>query len=144
MAPKKIPIHKSSGNVFADIGFPPGKAAHLLVRSDLMIEIERALKGLNVTQKEVAKLLGVTQPRVSALLRHRIDLFSSDALIEMATQLGIEVTLKTKRRSAPASTRGRSEELEDVEDLKAIRLEPTRPLAKVLAELEGSARKAKV
>jgi predicted XRE-type DNA-binding protein len=96
----KIPIHPSSGNVFADMGFPPAKAAHLLVRSDLMIAIERELKRRKLIQKEAAKLLGVTQPRVSALLRHRIDLFSLDTLIDMAERLGIEVTLETKSRAA--------------------------------------------
>jgi len=88
-------IRKSSGNVFQDAGFPPGEAAHLLIRADLMIQLERVLKQRGLTQVQAAKLLGISQPRVSDLVRGRIDLFSIDTLVDMLAHLGVRVRLKT-------------------------------------------------
>ncbi len=96
----RVKITPSSGNVFRDLGFSPEEAEHLLVRSDLMIAVQKALDRRGVTQADAAKLLGVTQPRVSDLLRGRIDLFSSDALIDMLARLGIRVRLVLSRRAA--------------------------------------------
>lgn len=58
-----------------------------------MTRIEKVLKARRLKQIEAAKVLGVTQPRVSDLLRGRIDLFSTDALIDMLARLGITVKL---------------------------------------------------
>jgi predicted XRE-type DNA-binding protein len=84
--------------VFRDLGFPPRKAEHLLVRADLMIRIEQELGSRGLTQAKAAKLLGVTQPRVSDLLRGRVELFSADALIDMLARLGIRVRLVASTR----------------------------------------------
>lgn len=84
---------RSSGNVFRDLGFPPEEAEHLLIRSDLMIQLQRIITSRNLKQAEAAKILRVTQPRVSDLLRGRIDLFSTDALIDMLARLGVQVRL---------------------------------------------------
>ncbi|MBA3726419.1 MAG: XRE family transcriptional regulator [Armatimonadetes bacterium] len=92
-----IRIRRGSGNVFTDVGFPPAEAAHLLIRTDLMLQIERVLKAQRLTQAKAAKVLGVTQPRVSDLVRGRVDLFSIDTLVEMLARLGVSVTLRTKR-----------------------------------------------
>ncbi len=89
-------IRRGSGNVFEDVGFPPAEAAHLLIRTDLMIQIERVLKTRGLTQAKAAKLLKVSQPRVSDLMRGRVDLFSVDTLINMLAHLGVTVTLRTK------------------------------------------------
>lgn len=91
-----IRIRRGSGNVFEDVGFPRAEAAHLLIRTDLMLQIERILKERGLTQAKAAKLLKVSQPRVSDLVRGRVDLFSIDALVEMLARLGIAVTLRTK------------------------------------------------
>lgn len=96
----KLKMTKSSGNVFRDIGFPREEAEHLLVRADLMIQVQKLITSRRLKQKAAAKLLGVTQPRVSDLLRGRIDLFSTDALIDLLARLGAEVRLKVKVRSA--------------------------------------------
>lgn len=88
-----IKITRSSGNVFRDLGFRAAEAEHLLVRADLMIRIEQVLRARRLKQTEAAKILGVTQPRVSDLRRGRIDLFSTDALIDMLARLGITVRL---------------------------------------------------
>lgn len=96
----KVRMTQSSGNVFRDIGFPREEAEHLLVRADLMIQAQKLIISRRLTQKAAAKLLGVTQPRVSDLLRGRIDLFSTDALIDLLARLGAEVRLKVKVRVA--------------------------------------------
>jgi predicted XRE-type DNA-binding protein len=97
-----IRMQRSSGNVFADIGFPRKEAAHLLIRSDLMIQLTNLIDDRGLTQKQAAEALGVTQPRISNLVRGRIDLFSIDTLVEMLTHLGVAVTLKTRRRARVA------------------------------------------
>lgn len=91
-------IRRGSGNVFLDVGFPPEEAAHLLIRTDLMIELNRALDARGLTQTRAAKLLAVSQPRVSALRRGKVGQFSIDALVEMLARLGVTVTLQTKKR----------------------------------------------
>ncbi|MBE3110627.1 MAG: XRE family transcriptional regulator [Acidobacteria bacterium] len=96
----RLKITPSSGNVFRDLGFAREEAEHLLIRSDLMIAVQKALEHRALRQTEAAKILGVTQPRVSDLLRGRIDLFSTDALIDMLARLGIRVRLVLSRRAA--------------------------------------------
>jgi predicted XRE-type DNA-binding protein len=91
----KTKLTRSSGNVFSDLGFVPEEAEHLRVRADLMIKIEKVLKARALKQAEAAKIMGVTQPRVSDLLRGRIELFSSDALIDMLARLDVRVRLVT-------------------------------------------------
>ncbi len=91
-----VRIRRGSGNVFEDVGFPKAEAAHLLIRTDLMLRIERVLKERGLTQAKAAKLLKVSQPRISDLVRGRVDLFSIDALVEMLARLDISVTLRTK------------------------------------------------
>lgn len=92
----KLKVTRSSGNIFRDLGFPPDEAEHLLVRSDLMIKVQKLIASRRLRQAEVAKILRVTQPRVSDLLRGRIDLFSTDALIDMLARLGVRVRLVLK------------------------------------------------
>ena len=96
----RLKITPSSGNVFRDLGFPREEAEHLLIRSDLMIALQKALERRQLKQAEAAKILGVTQPRVSDLLRGRIDLFSTDALIDMLARLDIRVRVVLSRRVA--------------------------------------------
>jgi len=95
-------VTRSSGNVFRDLGLPPDKAEHLLVRADLMIRLEKELGSRGLKQAQAAKLLGVTQPRISDLLRGRVELFSADALIDMLARLGIKVRLVTSTRKRVA------------------------------------------
>jgi len=66
------------------------------VRADLLIEVQKIITLRRLTQAEAAKVLRVTQPRVSDLLRGRIDLFSTDALIDMLARLGVGVRLIVK------------------------------------------------
>jgi predicted XRE-type DNA-binding protein len=92
----KLRITPSTGNVFRDLGFSREEAEHLLVRADLMIEVQKLIASRHLKQREVAKILRVSQPRVSDLIRGRIDLFSTDALIDMLTRLGARVRLSVK------------------------------------------------
>jgi predicted XRE-type DNA-binding protein len=98
----KLKMTRSSGNVFRDIGFSGEEAEHLRVRSNLMISLQKTIAARNLTQAAAAKTLHVTQPRISDLMRGRIDLFSTDALIEMLARLGIRVklVLQPSRRKA--------------------------------------------
>ena len=97
---KKFKIMPSSGNVFRDLGLRREEAEHLLVRADLMIQVQKLIESHGLKQRTAAKILGVTQPRVSDLLRGRIDLFSTDALIDMLARLGATVCLTVKVRPA--------------------------------------------
>jgi predicted XRE-type DNA-binding protein len=90
METKIIP---SSGNVFRDLGFGEEEAEHLRIRSTLMIAVRRLIEDRGLTQAEAAKLLGVTQPRMSNLVRGRIDLFSIDALVDMLARAGVHVDI---------------------------------------------------
>ncbi len=92
----KLKVTPSTGNVFRDLGFRREEAEHLLVRADLMIQVQKLIASRRLKQREVAKVLRVSQPRVSDLLRGRIDLFSTDALIDMLTRLGAHVRLSVK------------------------------------------------
>ena len=65
-----------------------------------MIQVQKLIASRRLKQRTAAKLLRVTQPRVSDLLRGRIDLFSTDALIDMLARLGARVHLAVKARPA--------------------------------------------
>ena len=91
-----VRVTPSTGNVFRDLGFSKEEAEHLLVRADLLIQVQKTITSRRLTQAEAAKVLQVTQPRVSDLLRGRIDLFSTDALIDMLARLGAGVRLIVK------------------------------------------------
>ena len=91
----KLKMNRGSGNVFADIGFPPGEAHNLSVRAELMSQIRKASKGL--TQAEAARKFGVTQPRMNDLLRGKIDKFSLDALVNMLGKAGLHVEVQIRK-----------------------------------------------
>ena len=90
-------IRRSTGNVFLDLGFDTEEAENLRVRSELLVELAKLVKTRRLTQQRVAKLLGVTQPRVSDLMRGKIHRFSVDSLIEMLGRAGMRVDITTKR-----------------------------------------------
>lgn len=90
-----------SRNVFRDLGFSIEEAENLRVRAVLMVEMEKAITRRGLTQRAAAKTMGVTQPRVSDLLRGRIDLFSIDTLINMLARLGITVSVTVKPSRPP-------------------------------------------
>ena len=93
-----IRVTQGSDNVFADMGFGPGEAVSRLIRTDLVMAIAARIKESGLTQKQAEKLFGVTQPRVSDIVRGRIERFSIDALVAMLTRLGVEVRLELRKR----------------------------------------------
>ena len=91
---------KSSGNIFADLGATPDEAKNLLLRAQLMIEVELYVEREGLTQVVAAKRLGITQSRLSELKNGRIDLFTIDKLVTMLERAGVEVSLKVKQHKA--------------------------------------------
>jgi predicted XRE-type DNA-binding protein len=86
---------RSSGNVFLDLGFSPEEAAILQMRADLMAKLRRVIKTRKLTQAKAAKILGVSQSRVSDLVTGKWEKFSLEMLITLATRAGLRVTVKT-------------------------------------------------
>jgi predicted XRE-type DNA-binding protein len=87
-------IARSSGNVFRDVGFGPKEAESLRLRAQLMVELRRLIQARKLTQNSAAKLFGVTQPRISDLVRGKINLFSIETLVDMLARAGIQVQLR--------------------------------------------------
>jgi predicted XRE-type DNA-binding protein len=83
----RIKVTPSTGNVFRDLGFPAEEAEHLLIRADL----QKVVTARHLTQAALAKVLRITQPRVSNLLRGQLHLFSTDTLIDFLARLGIRI-----------------------------------------------------
>jgi predicted XRE-type DNA-binding protein len=86
----------STCNIFRDLGCKAEEAENLKLRAMLMVELEKHIREKRLTQKRAAERLGVTQPRISDLMRGKINLFSLDTLITMLTQAGLKVDVKVK------------------------------------------------
>ncbi len=91
MMSKKLPVYPSSGNVFADLGI--SNADEYLAKSKLAVEIFKIVKARRLTQAATGKLLGISQPKVSALLNGQLDGFSSDRLFRFLNALGCDVKI---------------------------------------------------
>ena len=91
-------ITKGSGDVFADLGFPPAEACNLRLRSQMMTALRRFVEKEGLTQAAAAKRLRVTQPRISDLARGKISRFSLDTLVNMLGDAGLEVAFRIKSR----------------------------------------------
>jgi len=84
----------SSGNVFIDLGYSPEEAAILQMRADLMGDLRKFINAKRLTQAKAAEVLGISQSRVSDLIRGKWERFSLEMLITLATRAGMHVTLK--------------------------------------------------
>lgn len=93
-----------SGNVFADLGLP--EAEQLKARSDLVIEIIQIIEDRGLKQAEAAEIMGIDQPKVSALVRGRLDGFSMERLYRFLNSLGrdVEIVVKPKPESRKQAT----------------------------------------
>jgi len=89
-------VTPASGNVFADLGFPPAEAEALKIRSDLMSELRRVIAGM--TRVRAAELLGVSPQHVVELMRGHIDRFTIDALVSMLVRAGIRTRISLDKR----------------------------------------------
>ncbi len=95
-------VRRSSGNVFRDLGFSSEEAENLKIRTDLMIRLSTLIEARGLTQAQAADLFGVTQPRVSDLVRGKIDRFSIDTLIAMLGHAGVRVQIVVGRTAKVA------------------------------------------
>ena len=94
---RKLEIMRGRSNVFADLGFDKAEAENLKLRSELMMRIEDFYRQSGMTQVAAAKALGITQPRLNALLKGKIGLFSLDALVNIANRAGLNVRLVIRK-----------------------------------------------
>lgn len=85
---------KSRGNLFLDLGFLPEEAAVLKMRSDLMCGLRGFIRDRKLTQREAAQRLGVSQSRVSDLVRGKWEKFSLEMLITLAARVGRRVVVR--------------------------------------------------
>ena len=84
-------------DVFADLGFAPAEAENLRIRSAMMRRLVALMRKRKLTQTEAARLLGVTQPRISDLTRGKIHLFSIDNLVGLLAAAGLKVDFRVKK-----------------------------------------------
>lgn len=92
-----IPVTKSSGNVFADLGV--AEPEEELTKAQLASHIRHTIKRRRLTQLQAAHLIGLDQPKVSALMNGRLAGFSSDRLMRFLAALGQDVEIVVKARS---------------------------------------------
>jgi predicted XRE-type DNA-binding protein len=90
-----IHVKESSGNVFADLGIK--NPDEYLAKSELAARILKIVQSRRLTQANTAKVLGITQPNVSALLNGGLDGFSTDRLFRFLNKLGCDVQIKVSK-----------------------------------------------
>lgn len=93
---------KSYANVWDALLDTPEEAVNMQLRSKLMMECEELVKSWNVTQKEAAKRLQITQPRLNDLLSGRLHKFSLDALVNLLSKADQSVEVIVRPRSKAA------------------------------------------
>ena len=89
-------ITEGSGNVFADMGVP--EPEHALAKAKLAAKIAAAIEEEELTQTEAAERLGTDQAKVSAIVRGRLDQFSTERLLQYAQMIGYDVEIRFSRR----------------------------------------------
>lgn len=96
---EEIEVHHGSGNVFADLGLPD--AEERLAKAELARQILKIIADRRLTQTQAAELLGIDQPKVSALTRGKLSGFSMERLFHFLNALGrdVQITVKPKPRS---------------------------------------------
>ena len=90
-------ITRGTGNVFADLGFQD--SAERQTKTRLALAVNDLLKARKLKQREIAEVLGIPQPKVSALTNFRLDQFSVERLMEFLTALDHDVEIMIRRRS---------------------------------------------
>ena len=100
-----IEVERSSGNVYADLGFTD--SAEMLAKAGLVAEIQRILTARKLTQAAAAEVLGIDQPKISMLLRGHFQGYSQERLIGFLTKLGQDVEIIIKNAPRRRSGEGR-------------------------------------
>ena len=98
-----IEFEASCGNVFADLGLPD--AEELKIKSGLAIEIIRAVRRLGLTQLEAAQHMGITQPKVSGLMRGDFTNLSETKLMACLNRLGYNIEIRLQPTAEPVGRR---------------------------------------
>lgn len=93
-----VEMHRGSGNVFADLGL--ADAEKLKIKTGLVIEIRKAMRSLGLTQQDAAKRMGISQPKVSDMMRGDFTNLSERKLMDCLTRLGYDIEIKVR----PANT----------------------------------------
>ena len=93
-----VEVHRGSGNVFADLGLPD--ADKLKIKSGLVIEIRKAMRSLGLTQTEAAKRMGISQPKVSDMMRGDFTNLSERKLMDCLTRMGYDIEIKVRPAKA--------------------------------------------
>lgn len=94
-----IEVEMGSGNVFADLSLPD--ADKLKIKSGLVIEITKAMRRLNLTQKAAAERMGIPQPKVSAMLHGDFTNLSERKLMDCLNRLGYDIEIKVRPTAEP-------------------------------------------
>jgi predicted XRE-type DNA-binding protein len=98
---EEIDYTLSSGNVYADFGFPNPEEAQ--AKAELAIMITDIIKEKKLTQKQAADLIGLDQPKISKLTRGLLSKFTIERLMRFVLRLGFDIELKLKRHGTKAS-----------------------------------------
>jgi predicted XRE-type DNA-binding protein len=93
-----VEVQRGSGNVFADLGLVD--AEKLKIKTGLVIEIRKAMKIHGLTQQEAAKKMGLTQPKVSDMMRGDFSNLSERKLMDCLTRLGYDIEIKVRPAQA--------------------------------------------
>lgn len=94
-----VEVRRSSGNVYADLGLPD--AEKLKIKSGLVIQIRKAMRRLDLTQQAAAKRMGITQPKVSDMMRGDFSNLSERKLMDCLNRLGFDIEIKVKPAARP-------------------------------------------
>lgn len=94
----EIPVTPSSGNIFVDLGFTEPEEE--LAKAQLASHIRRIIRRRRLTQVAAAALMGIDQPKVSALLNGRLASFSTDRLMRLLTALGQDIEIVVKEKAS--------------------------------------------
>ncbi|NJM77704.1 MAG: XRE family transcriptional regulator [Acaryochloridaceae cyanobacterium RU_4_10] len=95
----EMQVHPSNGNIFADLGLP--NPDELLLKAQLAEQIGTLISARQLTQSEAAELLGIDQPKVSALMRGKLSGFSTERLFRFLNALGSNVEIRIVANSQP-------------------------------------------
>lgn len=94
----EIEVKESSGNIYADLGF--ANAEEMLAKAKLAILISDIIKRRKLTQKKAADIMGIDQPKVSAILRGYLSGFTIDRLLRLLMALGMDIVIEAKPHRA--------------------------------------------
>ena len=95
---ENVEVHRGSGNVFADLGL--ADAEKLTIKTGLVIEIRKAMRTLGLTQQAAARRMGITQPKVSDMMRGDFTNLSERKLMDCLTRLGYDIEIKVRPAKA--------------------------------------------